>query len=630
MKQKWIIYLLLLALCLGLAPAALADGEAGGSGTVEWEKSNDPLVLAFDAPVEAVSINGMTLSDAYYALSDDGTVVSLPADILNGWQNGTYRFTVTAGDAHAFDVHIFGTAPTEQPDPDEEPAEHAEAVDNGVCGDDLTWRLTYDGVLTISGSGDMWDYRDDYDCWWADLYTINGVQITILETVIEPGVTSIGARAFNASDMTKVTIPGTVTVIGERAFSSCYLLSEVELPEGVTTIEARAFEPVEVVSLPSTLESVGDYAFSEYSLREATYAGTPEQLDKVSFGEGNTALLRLLSGHSNDDCGDDLSWSISDGVLTVFGTGDMWDYDGSTAPWYMSDEAYTSIVIDEGVTGIGASAFSYSEDLASIRFPVSLERIGRSNFEVLDGSTAILYDGTDEQRDAIELGAGCYGLQIAWFGYASGQAGENVTWRYTPKTGTLSFAGSGDMYDNVHVFYELLGYEYANFSTYLYSVPWGETTGYASSSRNVVIGDGVTSIMPLAFSDSQITEVTIPAGITHIGDYAFSGCESLKSITFEGDAPVFDILLVTLSEDSGFVHASEQSSAFDGVTATAYYPAGNPTWTEAVRRSCGGNITWVAYDPAEQTVTADTAAGYLREPGKAYRAAQTLQQLVRG
>ena len=73
--------------------------------------------------------------------------------------------------------------------------------------------------------------------------------------------------------------------------------------------------------------------------------------------------------------------------------------------------------------------------------------------------------------------------------------------------------------------------------------------------------------------------MTIPASVTDIEYWAFSACTSLTEIRFEGSAP-------TIGEN-----------CFDSVTATAYYPAGDATWTEDVRQNYGGTITWVSYEP---------------------------------
>ena len=75
--------------------------------------------------------------------------------------------------------------------------------------------------------------------------------------------------------------------------------------------------------------------------------------------------------------------------------------------------------------------------------------------------------------------------------------------------------------------------------------------------------------------------------MTAIGEYAFGSCRTLTEIRFEGSAPSFGEL------------------CFSVVTATAYYPMSNPTWTEEVRRGYGGEITWVGYEPEPERIPGD-------------------------
>lgn len=92
----------------------------------------------------------------------------------------------------------------------------------------------------------------------------------------------------------------------------------------------------------------------------------------------------------------------------------------------------------------------------------------------------------------------------------------------------------------------------------------------------VTIPDSVTYIGGLAFAGcSTLTELTIGTGVTDMGDGAFSDCTDLTSITFLGNAP------------------NMEDYNFHDVTATAYYPAQNDTWTEDVMQDYGGNITWM-------------------------------------
>ena len=66
----------------------------------------------------------------------------------------------------------------------------ADTTASGTCGDNLTWTLDSEGILTISGTGDMYDYEYKKAPWFGDT--------EITKIVVNSGVTSIGAYAFAA------------------------------------------------------------------------------------------------------------------------------------------------------------------------------------------------------------------------------------------------------------------------------------------------------------------------------------------------------------------------------------------------------------------------------------------------
>ena len=124
---------------------------------------------------------------------------------------------------------------------------------SGSCGDKLTWSLSDDGTLTISGKGAMDNYKfDGYDYlansyrtdapWDAYRYYRDSRSYYIRSVVIENGVTSIGDRAFyGCVNLSSVTISSSVTSIGEYAFYDCRLAS-VTIPSRVTSIGSNAFD----------------------------------------------------------------------------------------------------------------------------------------------------------------------------------------------------------------------------------------------------------------------------------------------------------------------------------------------------------------------------------------------------
>ena len=112
----------------------------------------------------------------------------------------------------------------------------ANAEESGTCGANLKWHLTDDGVLTISGEGEMTDYSYLNRSPWYDSQNIKRI-------IIDDSVTTIGNDAFNeCSALTSVNIPNSVRAIGNDAFSHCRHLTSVTIPNSVTTIGDGAFE----------------------------------------------------------------------------------------------------------------------------------------------------------------------------------------------------------------------------------------------------------------------------------------------------------------------------------------------------------------------------------------------------
>ena len=121
---------------------------------------------------------------------------------------------------------------------------------------EITWNLSEDGTLTISGTGDIpgsagapWYYR---------FYEIKKV-------IIKDGVTNIGENAFSHyTALTSVEIPNSVTSIGESAFFLCTSLTSVTIGNSLTRIGNRAFETCTAllsVEFPNSVTSIGDWAF---------------------------------------------------------------------------------------------------------------------------------------------------------------------------------------------------------------------------------------------------------------------------------------------------------------------------------------------------------------------------------
>ena len=164
----------------------------------------------------------------------------------------------------------------------------AYAEKSGTCGDNLQWKLTDEGVLTITGTGKMkdWDYFNDSP--WHENESVKQV-------IIGDGVTTIGEWAFlDCSSLTSVTIPNSVTTIGKRAFSDCPYLTSVTIGNGVTTIGDWAFYrcfSLTSVTIPNSVTTIGSDAFSY--CRALTSVTIPNSVTTI----GNSAFYDCIYNH---------------------------------------------------------------------------------------------------------------------------------------------------------------------------------------------------------------------------------------------------------------------------------------------------------------------------------------------
>ena len=157
----------------------------------------------------------------------------------------------------------------------------AEGETSGKCGENVSWKLSDDGVLTISGTGEMTDYNFD------DSPFYNSTNIK--SVVIKSGVTSIGRLAFfKCKSLTSITIPNSVTDIIQEAFADCSSLAIVTIPNSVTFIGSATFygcKKLTSITIPNSVTFIGHSTFKDCtSLTSITIPKSVTYIDDYAFG----------------------------------------------------------------------------------------------------------------------------------------------------------------------------------------------------------------------------------------------------------------------------------------------------------------------------------------------------------
>ena len=163
---------------------------------------------------------------------------------------------------------------------------------SGTCGDNLTWVLTDDGTLTISGAGKMWEWGINFDGVTvvqtnAPWYSYNN---SIKTVIIENGVTSVGNYAFdNCTSLTSITIPEGVLSIGNCAFWGCNALAEL------TSVGNQFVAYCNVLTNICVADDSASFC----------------DVDGVLFNKDKTTLVAYPAGKTDSE------YAIPDGVVSV-------------------------------------------------------------------------------------------------------------------------------------------------------------------------------------------------------------------------------------------------------------------------------------------------------------------------
>ena len=381
-------------------------------------------------------------------------------------------------------------------------------------------------------------------------------------TTIPASVTSIGNYAFyGCSGLTSITIPASVTSIVYSAFFGCSGLTSVEIPASVTSIGDYAFSGcsgLATVTVYAPSCTLGDYAFSACSNLKNIYVFS-DLVDDYKAAEhwstytGKiTGMTPVASGTCGKETPEDVTWRLEGEAghyrLIISGTGEMADYIYlNTRPWHNYSENIKTIVIENGVTSIGESAFNDCEKLTTVSIPASVTSIGNYAFGYCSALTSIEIPASvttigEEAFNNTALTSIEIPASVTSIGNGAFIDCEKLT-SITVAEGNANYSNdtNGVLFNKYKT--TLIKYPKGNNAD-SYVIPTGVTSicekAFAGCEdlETVTLPDDVTSIGDDAFNNTALTSIAIPASVTSIGKGAFHLCSSLASVTLNSNPTI--------------------------------------------------------------------------------------------
>ena len=351
-------------------------------------------------------------------------------------------------------------------------------------------------------------------------------------------------------------------------------------------------------------------------------------------------------------CGDNLTWTLdSSGTLTISGTGDMYDYENNhgypldvTTPWFSHRNKIRNVVVNNGVTSIGANSFAYCENIVTIDVPASITKIGDGAFAFDPGNWdgaywcgwenyyCIVFHGSKPQisvKSFLEdgdvssdpyyvsyretYGIHCFYPADLWdkpvdykgakwapqddmSSSMSGPLEDDARWHWD-SNGTLTISGTGPAWhitDGYPPVWKLLGLQVDQ----VIIEPGITRIGWLLLANSEMTKISLPNTLDYIYSETfanckNLTSITIPSSVKKIGGAAFYGCTQLETVIFRGDAPQ--------------ITDSDYGAPFSNIQAKAVCPANNSTWTAKVKTKLGSKLIWSENVPLAITTQPKTS-----------------------
>jgi hypothetical protein len=385
----------------------------------------------------------------------------------------------------------------------------------------------------------------------------NAISLPIKTITLPTSITSIGDSAFfNCYNITSIIIPNSVTAIGDSAFSACAGLTSITIPSSVTSIGCMPFNTTPwytswLNSQPEGVVYIGKVAYA--------YKGTMSANTSITLREGTTEIAY----YAFNTCSNLTSITIPDSVISI----EEYAFRNCTS--------LTSINIPSSVTSIGLGAFVNCTSITSISIPSSVTAIGDAAFLgtawytnhpdglVYAGKVVYKYKGSMPVNISIILNEDTVGIAENAFYKCTSLTSVTIPnsvnligdYAFNGCSGITSITipdsvtslGEGAFYDctgltsisipNSVVSIGIIAFDYCSNLTSI-TIPSSVNSIGASTFYNctgltsITIPNSVVSIGNNAFYNcTSLNSISIPNSVSSIGYYAFEGCSSLTSIT---------------------------------------------------------------------------------------------------
>ncbi len=347
----------------------------------------------------------------------------------------------------------------------------------------------------------------------------------LTNAVLEDGITTIGEGMFSGCPLASITIPGSVVTIENAAFNVCLDLTNITIPNGVKSIEGSAFAEcgLTTISIPASVTNIED-AFPYCT-----------SLTNVILPAGLTGLSGAFGECSN-----------LQGIIIPPSVTDLGSYT------FYECSSLTNIEIPSSITNIGEYSFYSCSSLTNFIIPGNVLSVGDnafaqcsnlSNIAIANGALSL---GSEVFQDCTSLRNLTTPVSVTSIGsdVCENSSLTNLSILGAPSVGEYAFSRAP--LRSAYIAGGNVGIYAFQFCTNLTNlVLGGAVTSIGGQAfgfdpiLNIVIPPSVTNIGYGAFEDCGITNLTISDGVTTIGGYAFLG-NPLTSVFLPGTVNITD------------------------------------------------------------------------------------------